>query len=320
MIRWFLTLSSVAVALAGCKAEGWEVAFPAEDAGAQSGVWGSGPDDVYVVGGFPDQGTIQHFDGTDWSEETVPTVPILVWIYGFGPDDIWTVGAGGGVLHRSGGSWEQVDVGTTTDIWGVWGSGPQDVWMVGGNVNTGEPLLIHYDGTGFTPVALDPGQNDRGATAVFKVFGVDGRTFVVGQGGLMIEWDGSSWSQLPAGADADQDFVSLWGTGTDDLVAVGGRSGARVATFSGNGWETTAHTGVPGLNAVSVSAAGTFVGGQSGFVGQWSAEAGITREDGPESTPYDLHAMWHDGENTLYAVGGQFREPYEGVAWVRRTK
>lgn len=320
MIRWFLTSSLGALALTGCKGEGWEVAFPATEVGAQSGVWGSGPEDVYVVGGFPGQGIVHHFDGSAWTEVSIPEVPLLVWVFGFGPDDVWTVGEGGGVLHFSGGSWEQVDVGTTEDLWGVWGSGPQDLWMVGGDVNTGDPLLIHYDGTDFTPVALDAAQNDRGAHSVFKVFGIDGRTFAVGQGGLMIEWDGTAWNQLAAGADADQDFVSLWGTSTDDLIAVGGRSGARVATFAGDSWSTTAHTGVPGLNAVSVSEAGAWVGGQSGFVGAWSADEGIVREEGPETTPYDLHAMWHDGEDMLYAVGGQFREPYEGVAWARRTK
>ena len=320
MIRTVVPPLLALAALSGCKSEHWEVAFDATESGAQSGVWGSGADDVYVVGGTPEQGTITHYDGTDWTPVALPEVPLLVWVFGFGPDDIWSVGEGGGVLHFDGTAWTRIDVGTTEDLWGVWGSSPTDLWMVGGDVNNGDPLLIHHDGSTFETVPLDPTQNDRNARSVFKVFGTDGRVFAVGQLGLMIEWDGSAWKQLPAGADADQDFVSLWGSGTDDLVAVGGRSGARVATFTGDGWETTAHSGVPGLNAVSVNDAGTWVGGQGGFVGRWTAEEGIEQEESAEATPFDLHAMWHDGEGMLYGVGGQFREPYEGVAWQRRTR
>lgn len=319
MTRTLVALAAV-LTLGGCKnAGGWDEAFPAEESGAQSGVWGSGPDDVYVVGGFPEQGSITRYDGSGWAEVDIPEVPLLVWVYGFSADDVWTVGEGGGVLHKTGGAWERVDVGTTEDLWGVWGEAPDDLWIVGGDVSVGDPLLIHYDGSTFTPVALDASQNDRGARSIFKVFGIDGRTFAVGQNGLMIEWDGSAWVQLAAGADADQDFVSLWATELGDLRAVGGRSGARLSTFDGTAWSTEAPVGYPGLNAISVSDAGVWVGGQGGFVAAWTEE-GLEREESPIDTPYDVHAMWHDGDRRLYAVGGQFREPYAGIAWVRRTK
>ena len=40
--------------------------------GALSGVWGTAPDNVYIVGGSDAGGEIHHFDGTAWSPMDVP--------------------------------------------------------------------------------------------------------------------------------------------------------------------------------------------------------------------------------------------------------
>lgn len=296
----------------------WSVAFDASDRGDQSGVWGSGPADVYVVGGTPDEGTITHWNGTEWSPVALPGgVPLLVWVYGFGPNDVWSVGVDGAVVHFDGSSWEVRDAGTTEALWGVWGAGPDDMWVVGGDVAVGDPLLLHWDGTGFTPVPLEPSQNDRGAKSMFKVWGMAGRVFSVGQGGLIIEWDGTQWSQMSTGPSADQDFVSLWGTPDDGIFAVGGRSGARVAELDGQAWNTEAPAGYPGLNAVSVIDGDVLVGGQYGFVGRWEGGA-LVQETGAADTQADIHAMWSDGAGRTYGVGGTFQPPYDkGMAWVR---
>ncbi|HRX86965.1 MAG TPA: hypothetical protein P5572_18230, partial [Phycisphaerae bacterium] len=60
----------------------WNTAFDASELGALSSVWGSGPDDVFVVGGTFDQAEIYHFDGTTWRTMPAPVVPLLVWVFG----------------------------------------------------------------------------------------------------------------------------------------------------------------------------------------------------------------------------------------------
>ena len=89
----------------GAKEAVWREAFDAESVGFLSSVWGSAPDDVFVVGGQPEQGTVHHFDGTSWSAMQVPSVPILVWVFGFGADDVYAVGEGSGIIHYNGVEW-----------------------------------------------------------------------------------------------------------------------------------------------------------------------------------------------------------------------
>ena len=80
----------------------WREAFPTSGEGFLSGVWGSGPDDVFVVGGQPEQSVIFHYDGTTWETMNTPDTPILIWAFGFGPDDVYAVGEQGTALGRLG--------------------------------------------------------------------------------------------------------------------------------------------------------------------------------------------------------------------------
>ncbi|MCA9572201.1 MAG: hypothetical protein KC656_30385, partial [Myxococcales bacterium] len=90
------------------------------------------------------------------------------------------------------------------------------------------------------------------------------------------------------------------------------------ATLDGDAWTTTTPPGMPGLNAVTVDSRGAVVvGGASGFVGHVE-EGELVREDAPEPTSHDIHALWSDGAGTTWAVGGRFYDPYEGTAWRRK--
>lgn len=294
----------------------WERAFDATEAGSVSGVWGSGPDDVFAVGGG-ERGTVFHYDGQAWSKMDVPEVPLLVWVHGFGPDDVLAVGVGGGAVHYDGSAWSVLDTGTTEDLWGVFGFAPDDVWVVGGDTDEGDPVLLHYDGQAFTEVAIPAEHNPMGAHALFKIWGIGSKLFAVGQRGLILEHEGGQWSYAPAGAEANDDFVSLWGTSEDNIVAVGGRANARIAKYDGQQWTTIAPYGVGGINGVFMSEPGkALIVGVFGLAGTYDlATDDIVEED--TSTPFDLHAVWGDGEGRHYAVGGNFLAPFRGVALVR---
>jgi hypothetical protein len=296
----------------------WETAFDTSSAGALSGVWGSGPDDVFIFGGNDTQGEVHHFDGTSWSPMDVPAgVPLLAWGFGFGANDVYAVGIDGAAVHYDGSTWSVLDSGTDQDLWGVWGAAPNDMWVVGGDWGEGEPLILHWDGSAFTQVPLDPEENPRDATALFKVFGVDGKTFAVGETGTIVEWDGTAWHSLSGGAEANDDFVSLWGTSATNLVAVGGRSSAKIATYDGSTWETTSPSGTGGLNAVyTVDGQHYVIGGIYGYTATLDIESGEVTEDAVV-TDIDIHAIWGDGAGKFYGVGGHFFAPYTGMAIVR---
>jgi len=306
-----------ATTLPGCPGgPSWDEAFDASDDCALFSVWGSAPDDVWVVGGDAQAAQIFHFDGA-WSEVEAPAVPLLAWVYGWGADDAVAVGLDGGMARWDGNTWESMDTGQTQDLWGVWGVGPDDFWVVGGTVGEAGPVLLHWDGDALVDVGLPPDANTRDITALFKVWGIGDRVFATGEAGQIVSWDGATWSAMAGGPRADQDFVSLWGTSPDAIVAVGGRGNARVAEFDGSAWSTIAPEGVGGLNGVFMDQEDmAVVGGISGFVGVYHPSTDeLVAEDilGTE----DLHAVWGDGEGRYYAVGGRLSEPFHGLAVVR---
>jgi len=293
----------------------WSKLFDFAGVGALSSVWGSSDTDVFVVGGKAAKGEIYHWNGSEWAGMAIPQTPILVWVYGFGPNDVWAVGVGGGVLHYDGTAWKKFDVGTTNDLWGVWGSGPNDLWIVGGRVGGDEPILIHYDGAVFSKWPMPP--NDRDARALFKIWGIGSKIFAVGERGLIIQFENGAWKQVPTGADADEDFVSLWGTAEDNIVAVGGRASARVAHYDGANWTTRKFSEVAGLNGVCMLDPHTaVVGGSRGFVGTFNPVTGELLGESVD-TAEAIHAMWADAAGRVYGVGGRFSEPYFGVAFLR---
>jgi hypothetical protein len=271
------------------------------------------------VGGDEASGQVFHFDGTAWSPIAIPSAPLLAWVFGFSATDIHVVGVDGVILHYDGADWTTIESSTTQDLWGVWGSSPDDVWIVGGSVDIdGEAVILHYDGERVQSVAVP--DNDRNATALFKVWGIGDRAFAVGQNGLILQLTGDDWVQVPAGPDADDDFVALWGTSVDRIVAVGGRSTARIAVYDGTQWNTSKPSGVPGLNAISmIDPNEAVVGGVNGFVGTFDPD---TEELVAESagTNLTIHGAWADGAGRHYGVGGLFSPPYLGLALVRTVE
>jgi hypothetical protein len=271
---------------------------------------------VFVVGGNPDA-KVFHYDGSAWSPMTVPSVPLLVWVTGFSATDVFAVGVGGGAIHYDGQQWTTLDTGTTQDLWGIFGFTRDDLWVVGGNVTHGDPVLLHYNGQAFSPVAIPASENPTQATALFKVWGVAGQVVAVGQNGLILENHAGAWTHVLAGALANADFVSLWGTGPDNVLVVGGRGNARIAHHTATGWTTVAPSGVGGINGVFMASENeALVVGVNGWAGTYNPSTGaLSQED--STTSFDLHAVWEDGQGRAYAVGGTFVTPHRGVALVR---
>lgn len=296
----------------------WGPAFDASQSGFLSAVWGSGPDDVFAVGGTAEGGEVYHFDGASWSQMCVPEVPILVWVYGFGPDDVYACGEGGGMIHYDGQAWSVIDSGIDDDLFGVWGATPDDVWFVGGETSTGPMVILRYDGA--TVESYPAPANDRNANALFKVWGIGEKIFAVGQSGLIIEFDGDSWAQTATGAAANEDFVSLWGTSDGSIVAVGGRSSARLSVYDGSAWSTESFSTVPGLNGVYMVEPGeAVVCGQNGYVATYSLATGELAVEASQ-TNQTLHGVWDDGVGRVYAVGGRQSVPQAGVALLRTVE
>ncbi|MCK4577841.1 MAG: hypothetical protein KAU50_03565 [Candidatus Marinimicrobia bacterium] len=142
------------------------LAYPESYQTTMLSIWGSSPDDVYVVGhnerGF---GKMYHFDGQEWSDVGLNPVqgghisgPIdLAAIYGFSAHDIWAVGQhihphpnpppnfldSSLVIHFDGSEWREVETPSGRVLGAIGGKGPSDLWAGG----LGSATLFHYDGT-----------------------------------------------------------------------------------------------------------------------------------------------------------------------------
>jgi hypothetical protein len=202
------------------------VPFPQPGAG-WTGVWGSGPKDLWVVGGHK----LAHWDGSNWS---------TWWLTFFGEMPTFFRGASG----------TEADAGpadpTPWTFLGVWGTGPSDVYAFGGmvaaqgacivtnGVCAAPPVgqLFHWDGAQWSeaqlPVAADDWVQAIGGSSPDDVY-------VLTKGGAHLHGDGANWTPVKIGtADNPQ---SIWASAADDVYAVGP---TETVHWNGSSWAAVA--------------------------------------------------------------------------------
>jgi hypothetical protein len=120
---------------------GWTVATlagPLIDYGGLGAVSCFGPDECWASAGTPDGGVVEEFDGSSWS---VVSAPLLAPSPGFSQSGVGRVACT-----------------SPTDCWAVGSTGYPTV----PNQLT-QPLIAHYDGTGWTPVSSPSVSGPNGA-------------------------------------------------------------------------------------------------------------------------------------------------------------
>jgi len=299
----------------GNDAPSWSFDLSTDD-GVLLGVWGSSPEDVWVVGGQVDRAVVLHGDGVSWRAVDVGARSLLNNVYGFSANDIYAVGEQGLILHFDGISWQQIDAGTDLTLNGVWGMSGDDVWIVGGRAGaTGSAVVLRGSHGVFHPVELPA---ELAMSAVFKVHGfATDDVVMVGSEGVL-RWDGLAWRRDAVPVTAP--LFSTWGRGGDDVYAVGGQQVGEILHFDGTGWREVAQIeSGQGLSGVFTSDDGmTYAVGANGMVLELDAMGSVRPATLPElAMPAPLlHAVWGDNAGTTYTVGGSFRDyprPMSGV-------
>jgi len=104
----------------------------------QGSVWGSGPNDIYVLGTFG----FEHFDGSAFTEIEIDGISAggdgQVW--GTAANDVWLANGDDRIYHFDGAAWTASD--ELNDISAIWGSGPNSVWAAGS-----AGYIAHFDGS-----------------------------------------------------------------------------------------------------------------------------------------------------------------------------
>lgn len=96
--------------------------------------------------------------------------------------------------------------GVTQDIRSLFGFSPRDIWAVG---TMG--LILHYDGTSWTPVAAGTSMADptKNLNSVWGASATD--LWIVGDGNIILRYDGRSWTRRASGDATTKDITGVWG-------------------------------------------------------------------------------------------------------------
>jgi hypothetical protein len=293
----------------------WDKSFNAETTGWLLSVAGASEQEVWAVGGSPDDGVVVRFDGQSWKPETIPDdVPLINWVHVL-PDGTPVMACNDGmVMWRQGGEWRTRQTPTDQDLWGIWGLSLDNLWSVGGSGREGGEAVVVRNETGTWEKVDVPELERPGVRAFFKVWGtgVD-NIYIVGQNGVMLHWDGAELTETGVGLSVD--LISLWGTGPDDITVVGGRSNGAVAHWDGDEWTSTSLAPTPGLNGVWMDEPGeAWAVGVAGTAVNIDTET-LEAELKTTPTSLELHGAWGLSGEMVWGVGGSLGRPapFEGV-------
>jgi len=268
-------------------------------------IWGSGWDDVWMVGGDVGAGpAVARFDGDAWSLLQPGGAGDLWWVFSPGGDDVWMVGAGGRALRydREGTFHEEVLPGAEDyTLFGIWGAAADDLWAVGGDVLAGRGGVWRYDGASWRAAEDLPAE--VGEVMTFKVWGAAADdVWIVGTGGLAMRWDGSAFTVTDTGEGFERNLFTVSGAG-GEVWAVGGYGDGNILRWGGGAWADEVPDLTPQLNGVYAAGADDAVAcGAQGAVVDFDGAAWTLESERPSYLDY--HACWIDGDGAVWAAGG----------------
>jgi hypothetical protein len=301
---------------------------------------------------------IAYWDGASWTQQVAPNPAgsgTLTAVAAVSPTDAWALGSSGYSTsapsaqwfnalaeHWDGSSWQQVAMPTPPSSSGVDLSGTAvvsstDVWAVGswGDFGPGDglvPLIEHWNGLAWSivpsPVLPHPVANQGaqlyGVTAVSA-----SDAWAVGyigtgtQRSLILHWDGTSWTRVPAprsGADSNLSGVTalsatkVWSVGTSHF-----RHDKHFLTqpfalrWNGKVWQKMPNIHAGRLLAVAgatndIWAAGGYTNGGTGraLIEHWNGRHWKTfssRTGYPDSIRQPLSGIAVLPSNEMWAVG-----------------
>jgi len=297
------------------------LAYPGSFQTAMWDIWGSSPNDVYVVG-HNDRafGKMYHFDGHTWDPvklhilEGGPLANIgrLNAIHGFEANNVWVVGSktyynptpppnfldSSLIIRFDGRQWREHPVDGGRSLQAIFSHTPDDIWAAGA-----AGAVFHYDGTRWSKVPMD---------AQYDFFhmagGLDKEQYLLGvrrEGPLgdltrgyrvLFRYDGNRWQAV--------DSVHVTEDGLYRIAVIGTTLysfGWGIWALRGGVWqrELTTEAVLQGIDVVSSS--NVFVVGQQSLIyhydGQtWQQQLGII------GAGWWLSAVWAT-EREVFIVG-----------------
>lgn len=208
---------TVLMSVGDCNWERLETGFDHVDF---TGVWGTSPDDLWVVGNAgsapQDTGIILRYDGRRWSLEDSDFLITYNALWGSSANDVYFLGVGVATDYYNAKHYDGTALDTLTiddgwsEITGVSGISSDDVWVV---MNRPSRNIWHYDGSTWedrSEAWMDQPLHDVWVAPT-------GEVFAVGANGATYHYDGSAWEDQTQGWDKH----GVWGASASDVFAVG---------------------------------------------------------------------------------------------------
>ncbi len=292
-----------------------------------NGIWGSGANDVWIVGS-PD--LILHWEGAKLTRSSAyqpgvptPTRQSLFGVWGSGPDDVWTFNAGNAIWHTGG---ADLWTASRTDpppaftglISGMWGRSANDIWAVGPlSYNTLAPTVWHCDGwhDGVVKWVAAPADADitdfRQKISFSAIWGDGSGVWVVGNNGKTRRTDGwndksTTWTPIETGTSLD--LNAIWGSSNGDVWVGGVRGVVRRLSPQADGTYLVSTLDLPTRATVfALTGFGpndVWAAGANGTLAHWDGET-WSFVDVPlvENAPNDLLAIWGASADEIWVAG-----------------
>jgi hypothetical protein len=171
-----------------------------------SNITAVGTADINTGGTIVAESVAFHFNGTAWSEMTIPANVELGPVLAFSATNLWSVSSNGDAEHFNGTTWTTTKLPIVTtesqlDLTSISGSSPSDIWAAGIASNEGlhrdfSPILEHFNGTSWSNVTVPVKSPTGGLTDVVAVTPSD--AYAVTTLGAILHWNGTTWTALNA--------------------------------------------------------------------------------------------------------------------------
>ncbi len=337
--------NAAAAAAAQPVAWGTTNSAPAGALGELFGVAAASSSDVLAVGGFnpgqPPTAVLikpyaEHWTGAAWSATGVPLGQVypnqaaqLNGVTEAAPGDGWAVGAVSDLsslasrtlaYHWNGTAWTRSPTpnpagpADPNQLNAVAARATNDVWAAGYDNYPGEAsLVLHWNGTAWRQVSGAPNIGALDAVAV-----APGQVWVAG-GNRVAQFNGTTWTKLPAPPVASQDSVfitglahnaaGLWAVGNLEFTCGEGQvcTSSYAALWNGTAW--TGAPGAGGTGLTGVVAAGSKVLATSGAQVFRLSLTGAATEVTPAPGTLQLNAIAADPAGNPWAVGQRGTQP-----------
>ena len=331
--------TAAAAAASQTVAWGTTTSAPAGALGELFGVAAASSSDVLAVGGFnpgqPPTAVLtkpyaEHWTGAAWSAASVPLGQVypnqaaqLNGVTEATPGDGWAVGTVSDLsslasrtlaYHWNGTAWTRSPTpnpagpALPNQLDAVAARATDDVWAAGYDNYPGEASLVaHWNGTAWRQVSGAPNIGALDAVAV-----APGRVWVAG-GNRVAQFNGTTWTKLPAPPVVTQDSVlitglahnaaGLWAAGLQEFSCGEGQvcTSSYAALWNGTAWTEASGAGGTGLTGV-VAAGSKVLATSGGQVFRLGLTGGAT-EVTPAPGTLQLAAIAADPAGNPWAVG-----------------